>query len=640
MKVCYNVYEYMFHSQRHMMIKYDKNLIHINDDDNGELDLIVLSAKSSRVIVVRCNRCNNPWSTRPRELFYNRTSCPVCRKDKEYNENAISLSLKYYEVLYPMLIDKKSLENRGDTSQYTVDVVCPDCSKAFRITIYSAVKRIENNSPICWMCDSRKGGRTGELFMYNYPELVSRIRDEVPDTDFLVSDPKEFMFEYDCGHSEKIRTRNFVWQHKICSECKKSELSKRLDFLLGLKEKEEERRIRADSKPAKKKKTHCKTYYMLKKSRPKNVDVVCSKCSKQLNIQTSSYLRNIRKHNMKYICNICASSKGIRLSEKLKSPEFAHVFWSNKNEFSPDDITASSGRRVILECEKGHEWSPFAYAIGGCPQCMQGSMTSKEEDLFAGFLSSLLPNTEIYRSVRGLIYPQEVDIYIPSKQVAIEFNGLYWHSEKAGKGKDYHYNKWLSCKNKGVRLITVWEDDWRYRRDAVTQYITEILSDTYSTNLDKDISLFLESNIIDDSMLSFLDKYSLYDQQYIIDESSSFIIGQDSSGLISSISAVSSYSNFNVIGSHVCKPGFEWNSLTGVFGYLQNTGRYDFGFLDSKDNPVIHDDLLEILGLNSSIDILPARRNCKYENNSSFRVKCDKDYDRWIWNSGYTLWYA
>ena len=53
---------------------------------------------------------------------------------------------------------------------------------------------------------------------------------------------------------------------------------------------------------------------------------------------------------MRYICNICASSKGIRLSEKLKSPEFAHVFWSEKNEFSPNAITASSGRRVILEC--------------------------------------------------------------------------------------------------------------------------------------------------------------------------------------------------------------------------------------------------------------------------------------------------
>lgn len=622
------------------MIEYDKNLIHINDDDNEGVDLSILTPKSSRLIVVRCNRCNNPWSTRPRELFYNRTSCPVCRKNKEYNENAISLSPKYHEVLYPMLIDKESLENRGDTSQYTIDVVCPDCSKAFRITISSAVKRIDNNSPICWMCDSRKGGRTGELFMYNYPELVSRIRDEVPDTDFLVSDPREFMFEYDCGHSEKIRTRNFVCQHKRCSECKRDELSKRLDFLLELREKAEKRKIRANTKPVKKKKTHCKTYYMFKRSRPKHVEVVCSKCDKQFTIQTSSYLRNIKKHNMRYICNICASSKGIRLSEKLKSPEFAHVLWSDKNEFSPDEITASSGRRVILECEKGHEWSPFAYAIGGCPQCMQGSMTSKEEESFASFLSSLLPNTEIRRSVRGLIYPQEVDIYIPSKQVAIEFNGLYWHSEKAGKDKDYHYNKWLSCKNKGVQLITVWEDDWRYRRDAVTQYITEILSDTYSTNLDKDISLFLESNVIDDSMLSFLDKYSLYDQQYIIDESSSFIIGQDSSGLISSISAVSSYSNFNVIGSHVCKPGFEWNSLTGVFGYLQNTGRYDFGFLDSKDNPVIHDDLLEILGLNSSIDILPARRNCKYENNSSFRVKCDKDYDRWIWNSGYTLWYA
>ena len=132
-----------------------------------------------------------------------------------------------------MLIDKESLENRGDTSQYTIDVVCPDCSKAFRITISSAVKRIDNNSPICWMCDSRKGGRTGELFMYNYPELVSRIRDEVPDTDFLVSDPREFMFEYDCGHSEKIEPEILCGNIKDVLSAKGMNYPKGLIFFLN-----------------------------------------------------------------------------------------------------------------------------------------------------------------------------------------------------------------------------------------------------------------------------------------------------------------------------------------------------------------------------------------------------------------------
>lgn len=624
------------------MIEYDKNLIHINDDDNEGVDLSILTPKSSRLIVVRCNRCNNPWSTRPRELFYNRTSCPVCRKNKEYNENAISLSPKYHEVLYPMLIDKESLENRGDTSQYTIDVVCPDCSKAFRITISSAVKRIDNNSPICWMCDSRKGGRTGELFMYNYPELVSRIRDEVPDTDFLVSDPREFMFEYDCGHSEKIRTRNFVWQHKRCSECKRDELSKRLDFLLELREKAEKRKIRANTKPVKKKKTHCKTYYMFKRSRPKHVEVVCSKCDKQFTIQTSSYLRNIKKHNMRYICNICASSKGIRLSEKLKSPEFAHVFWSEKNEFSPNAITASSGRRVILECEKGHEWSPFAYAIGGCPRCAQSALVSKQEQSIVDFVCSLIGKSRVRTSVRDVIAPKELDIYIPSRGVAIEFNGTYWHSEENGKHKDYHFDKWLACKDKGVTLISVWEDDWLYRRDVVEHVLeSTLLPNEHSScnNHDAKTLSIQKVTIPSVDMLNFVKTYGLFEQQCLMDDASFFVTCSNDSGDLVSVSGVFEGPGFADVRSHVCTPGFE-HSLYSTVDFLRADG-IEVGVLECNDYPLLSRRVLDDVGLTQLRITDPMRRCVLYAHNKYFRIsKCDIDDMDHVWNSGYTLWYA
>lgn len=85
-----------------------------------------------------------------------------------------------------------------------------------------------------------------------------------------------------------------------------------------------------------------------------------------------------------------------------------------------------------------------------------------ESDL-ADFIESHIP---IERSNRTLIAPLELDIYIPSKNIAIEFNGLYWHSEKF-KSKNYHYDKYLACKNQGVQLIQIWEDDWNYKKDIV-----------------------------------------------------------------------------------------------------------------------------------------------------------------------------
>ena len=59
---------------------------------------------------------------------------------------------------------------------------------------------------------------------------------------------------------------------------------------------------------------------------------------------------------------------------------------------------------------------------------------------------------------RTILNGKELDIYIPSKKLAIECNGIYWHSLQNNKSQKYHYDKYISCKNKGIQLITIWED--------------------------------------------------------------------------------------------------------------------------------------------------------------------------------------
>ena len=59
---------------------------------------------------------------------------------------------------------------------------------------------------------------------------------------------------------------------------------------------------------------------------------------------------------------------------------------------------------------------------------------------------------------RTLIAPRELDIYIPSRELAIECNGVYWHSVNE-KPKKYHMNKYNACKEIGVKLISIWEDE-------------------------------------------------------------------------------------------------------------------------------------------------------------------------------------
>ena len=79
-------------------------------------------------------------------------------------------------------------------------------------------------------------------------------------------------------------------------------------------------------------------------------------------------------------------------------------------------------------------------------------------------------NGKIIENDRKLLEGKELDIYLPKKKLAFEFNGVYWHSD-IYKEKDYHYNKSISCLGKGVQLIHIWEDDWKYKKDIVKNLI-------------------------------------------------------------------------------------------------------------------------------------------------------------------------
>jgi hypothetical protein len=66
---------------------------------------------------------------------------------------------------------------------------------------------------------------------------------------------------------------------------------------------------------------------------------------------------------------------------------------------------------------------------------------------------------EIITNTRKLIPPFEIDIYFPEHGLAIEFNGVYWHSENQGKDKNYHLNKTLACEKQGIQLLHIFDNE-------------------------------------------------------------------------------------------------------------------------------------------------------------------------------------
>ena len=75
---------------------------------------------------------------------------------------------------------------------------------------------------------------------------------------------------------------------------------------------------------------------------------------------------------------------------------------------------------------------------------------TKQETEFEQYL--IENNINYKKHSRSLITPLEIDFYLTDYNIAVEFNGIYWHSE-INKDNNYHIEKTIKCENKGIKLI-------------------------------------------------------------------------------------------------------------------------------------------------------------------------------------------
>lgn len=113
--------------------------------------------------------------------------------------------------------------------------------------------------------------------------------------------------------------------------------------------------------------------------------------------------------------------------------------------------------------------------IPKCSYCFpkKTGISSGETEL-SDYIKSL--GVEVILNSRLVIGPKEIDIYIPSHKIAIEYNGIYYHSEvSGGKLKNYHLDKTNSCKAKGITLIHVYDTEWVNNQELVKSRIAQKL---------------------------------------------------------------------------------------------------------------------------------------------------------------------
>lgn len=103
----------------------------------------------------------------------------------------------------------------------------------------------------------------------------------------------------------------------------------------------------------------------------------------------------------------------------------------------------------------------------------RNSSHSYEELQVLDYVKSL--GFEDAHSTRQVIKPKELDIYVESKKLAIEFDGSYWHSDATGTDSSYHLDKTIACEKQGIRLIHIFEWEWMNKQDIIKSMIRTAL---------------------------------------------------------------------------------------------------------------------------------------------------------------------
>lgn len=130
--------------------------------------------------------------------------------------------------------------------------------------------------------------------------------------------------------------------------------------------------------------------------------------------------------------------------------------------------------------------------IPSCPNCFPKKSSLSEIEI-KNFLHTL--NIDYIENTRKIISPYELDIFISKFNLAIEFNGLYWHSDAINSDKKYHLNKTNLFREKGIKLIHIFEDEWLNKKEIVESIISSKLGMSNKIGARKCKTVYLENQV-------------------------------------------------------------------------------------------------------------------------------------------------
>lgn len=183
------------------------------------------------------------------------------------------------------------------------------------------------------------------------------------------------------------------------------------------------------------------------------------------------------------------------------------------NRLKNNNLTLVSIDRPVLtfRCKNNHICTRNMYELFknfNCTSCC--TTISKAHQEIYDYIKSIY-SKEIKINDRSTISPFELDIYIPEFNLGIEFDGLYWHSEKHNANiKKINTNKIEQCKQKNINLLAIFEDEWanQEKQELIKNMIRHRLKITTGPKL-RSSKLEIRQLKNNSDFKEFFDKYHL-----------------------------------------------------------------------------------------------------------------------------------
>ena len=191
-------------------------------------------------------------------------------------------------------------------------------------------------------------------------------------------------------------------------------------------------------------------------------------------------------------CPYCSRRYAVKGVNDLQTvnPTLAKEWNYEKNiGLTPMDVRPNSDKKVWWVCNKGHEWQATIGSRNrgnGCPVCHSEQNTSFPEYAIVFYLEKYGLETIHSYKERGY----ELDIYVPSKKIAIEYDGYFWHQNKTTQ--DLIKNR--KCVNDGIKLYRI-REGLPPLNDSSIDYVVQRSQKDLSKTLKLLLSEITEANV-------------------------------------------------------------------------------------------------------------------------------------------------